>query len=1089
MTYTTLFWGADTAMLEQLQSYTTQKITHVTEDSVCECDETQEILLLVELEYAESVITHERFSRCFSVAVAYNSQDNDVANADLFNDVLFLSEPDTVLRMRFELYNKLLLTKQGAHHNGDKYKDFFYQNDIPVIVLNNQGILIEANNQFLTKTGYIENELYNKPYTLFFQNFDFEHNKKNGFVMANLVSKQNELIPKELHITRIPSDDEDVFLVVCHSISKQIDYVQQIQYDEIRFRSVITNSPNGLLIFKDNKITFLNEMALLIFGGRTEEFLQKDISQLVIPSQKKGFEDFIAEQSENPTSINKQFTFLSVNHEEIFVKVYCKSLSLDGEYLLLFQDISELMKSKELIANQEFYLNEMQTMAKIGHYEVDFKSNTIYWSREMYSIYNISSKVFTPSLYRVLHYVAPDDVHALKKCYNQAKRQPGIHEITYRLQLGDKEKWIYEKLYGVFSADGEIQQMVGWLHDISDTIVTKQALELTTNKYTQLFENLSIGFLACSIETDSNDQPIDYIIQERNPACEQIWSGNGIDFGSILNKSLKQSVVESNVWIQAANEVYKTHKTVQLKYTTPFNKTIKGTVFMTFDKSQMLAFIEDVSEQEAASQITQKLTKRLKKIQDYARIGTLTIHANGEYYWNKVMYQLFEYNTNVKPSIDLYMARVHPEDKDSVTEAYFNSIQRKDKFLTREVRLQFNDGRVKYLYTEIEFFYINGEHDRSEGWLQDITARRITELQLIAAKEKAEESDRLKSSFLANMSHEIRTPLNAIVGFSTLLVRKNYSEEKRQLFLDDIQTNSRHLLTIINDILDISKIESEQMELSYIWIDLNQLMQEINDSMQFQIKNKEVSLFCQKTLPDSQVRIYMDDVRLKQILTNLISNAIKFTAKGFVHFGYTLLNDTTLEFFVKDTGVGIAPENHNEIFEYFRQEDGSTTRKFGGTGLGLTISKRLIELMGGKIWVESEKGHGAQFFFTLPYVPQDTTITRPTNTAIVETDEDETILFNGETILVIDDHEASFVLIAELFAEYNVTIEYASSGRQGIEYVEKNPSVALIFMDIHMPQLNGVETMRILREKYPNIPIIAQTAFALKEDRQKYLNA
>ncbi len=390
---------------------------------------------------------------------------------------------------------------------------------------------------------------------------------------------------------------------------------------------------------------------------------------------------------------------------------------------------------------------------------------------------------------------------------------------------------------------------------------------------------------------------------------------------------------------------------------------------------------------------------------------------------------------------------------------------------------------------DVAIKWVNGQFAHLQ-YAININERKIGEQALIKAKEKAEEADRLKSSFLANMSHEIRTPLNAIMGFSNLLATKNYTEERRKGFLEDIQNNSRQLLTVISDVLDISKIESGQLELSYIWVSLNQLMQSVYDTLQFQAKEKGINLFCQKSLPDSQTQIYVDDVRLKQVLLNLVSNAIKFTIQGFVHFGYTLRDDKMLEFFVKDTGVGIATDQQTNIFNPFRQENEGTARRFGGTGLGLSISKHLVELMKGSIGVESEKDKGSHFFFTVPYVHSDENQVIQADkirTFDVENIDSIVSLFNGEKILVVDDYEPSFVLISEILSAFDVTVHYESCGQDGISFVENNPDVALIFMDIHMPEMNGVETMKAIKAKHPHIPIVAQTAFALKEDQKKFL--
>ena len=238
-------------------------------------------------------------------------------------------------------------------------------------------------------------------------------------------------------------------------------------------------------------------------------------------------------------------------------------------------------------------------------------------------------------------------------------------------------------------------------------------------------------------------------------------------------------------------------------------------------------------------------------------------------------------------------------------------------------------------------------------------------LDLLAAKQKVEESDRLKSAFLANMSHEVRTPLNSIIGFSELLVDPDFEEDQKNEFIQHIISNGNSLLTIISDIMDISKMESGEIKIRKSQINTQKFISDIKEKFASQAEDRKLEL--KLILPDNDVEkvIFADVERLRQIFNNLISNAIKFTTNGRIELGY-LLTCTTIEFFVRDTGIGIPAEYHDIIFKRFRQVETSTTRKFGGNGLGLAISKNLVELMGGKIWLESEFGKGSVFYFTLP---------------------------------------------------------------------------------------------------------------------------
>ena len=254
--------------------------------------------------------------------------------------------------------------------------------------------------------------------------------------------------------------------------------------------------------------------------------------------------------------------------------------------------------------------------------------------------------------------------------------------------------------------------------------------------------------------------------------------------------------------------------------------------------------------------------------------------------------------------------------------------------------------------------------------IRDITLRKDAERKMLKAKQKAEESDLLKSAFLANMSHEIRTPLNAIVGFSQIILDEDLSREEQEQFYEYINQNSNLLINLVNDIIDLSKLQSNQLIIRNSPANLNQIVEEMKVMAENEKKTRDkdhLLIFLDKEMPDADSGILVDHYRLKQVLTNLLVNAIKFTPKGYIQFGYRLKDNDTLLFFVRDTGIGIPQNKQQEVFQYFRQLENTLNRANTGTGLGLPISKSLVELMHGSMWIQSEPGNGASFFFTIPY--------------------------------------------------------------------------------------------------------------------------
>ena len=379
---------------------------------------------------------------------------------------------------------------------------------------------------------------------------------------------------------------------------------------------------------------------------------------------------------------------------------------------------------------------------------------------------------------------------------------------------------------------------------------------------------------------------------------------------------------------------------------------------------------------------------------------------------------------------------------------------------------------------------------------EELVDQRTQELaasnkELLVAKEKAEESDRLKSAFLSNMSHEIRTPMNAIIGFSQILMDTNTPLESQSEYLKIIIDKGNLLMNIINDIIDISKVEANKMEIINSICNIDLVLDEIHSSFTNFLaggKKENLELLFEQSGKQKELVIFSDPYRIKQILTNLIDNAIKFTNEGYVKVGYEMINEKDgryIKFRVEDTGIGILKENIHLIFNRFRQIEESDTKEFGGTGLGLTISKTLVDLLKGKIWVESEFGKGSIFYFTIPYQSVKVKQKMPPPLPIIKPNID----WSDKQILIVEDNNSSYLLLKSYLSQTKIKVLHTVNGNEAVSISKSSPDINLVLMDIQLPGINGYEATKQIKSFNKEMVIIAQTAYAMARDKQKAMDA
>lgn len=905
---------------------------------------------------------------------------------------------------------------------------------------------------------------------------------------------------------------------ICEDITER-----KIADEESRKHLLAVEQSANIIAITDTNgvIEYINPKFMELYGFEKEEILGKTFS--VLKSDKQP-DDFYAEMWQtiiNGETWNGQLQNKTKNGDLVWLQHTITPIKNDfGEivnYCAISEDITEQKKIEELFFESNQRLKDQFNHTPLASIIWDSDFRVLEWNNSAQRIFGYSAEEAKKNNIKDL-IIVPHLALEMKKVQEAILSQKNGHRSTNE-NVTKCGKIITCDWYNVRLNDssGNVIGVASLVDDVTERINSKKLLEKSERKYRDIFEKAidAILILKDGFFVDCNEAALNMFGLDR----ETLLCSSPAQLSPETQPDGANSFVKAEEMVKIASE--KGSKRFRWNHQNKNGNVFPAEVTLTrINKNEKglttHAVITDITERvkkEMLEDVLYNISKAALTINDFKEFS-LFIRNELHKIIDTSNFFIAIYNKET----DMITTPVFEDDRDLVEEfSAKNSLtgyvikSKKTLILNEEAHQELVKSKKAkligaqskiwigvplFIHEEcvgaivVQSYEDENAFNENHVQLLEFVANQISttiqrkkvENELNIALIQAMESDRLKSAFLANMSHEIRTPMNGIIGFSELCLDPNITKEKQIEFSNIVIKSSKRLLAIVNDILDISKIESGIETLHLESVNLNKLFDELNTFYKPIAQNNNLKLLCEKGLENYKSSIETDKTKLNQVLTNLLSNAFKFTEVGSVVFGYRLV-ENNLEFYVKDTGIGVEEKLKNRIFERFTQGDLDLSKQHKGTGLGLAITKKIVELFNGEIWLDSSN-QGTTIHFTIPYIKSKI----PSISTVIEAQKQMINVKNNKlTILVAEDEEYNMMYITELFSATNYEIIEAYNGKEALEMALTHPEIQLVLMDIKMPIMDGNEAMKEIKILRPDLSIIALSAFAMESDRERAL--